>query len=236
MRAVPSVLDEGGFASVMISWVQDSADAAARPRAWLERSGCDAYLIHTRTEDPLSRDAAWNLDLAQKPPEYARAIDEWTSYFEREGITAIAYGGVVLRRRSDADNWFYATRLPQRGFGVADRFLRRVFTNLDTLAADGLEEREVAIADDARLEQVLRPGAGWTTESLALRLTDGLPFEASLDEYSAEIVRRLDGSKPLGAALRDAAAAADVDRAEFEAAGLELVRQMASQGFLVFNR
>jgi len=232
VRGVPSSLDEGGFATVMISWAQLEDDPTERPRTWLAGSGCDAYLIHTRTEDPLSTAAAWNRDLAARTDEYARAIDEWTEYYAREGIPAIAYGAIVLRRRSAAENWFEATRLPQRGIGPADAFLRRVFETLDALADAPLEERTVRVADDARLEQVLRLDGGWTQERLTIRLTDGLPFDADLDPYSSALVRRLDGSRPLRRAIEEAAAELELDSQELAPGAAALVREMAARGFL----
>lgn len=233
VRSVPSVLQEGGFATVMVSWAQTEDEAPVRPRSWVEGSGCDAYLIHTRTEDPLTTASAWNRDLAAKPAEYGRAIDEWVRYFADEGIPAISYGALVLRRRSGgAPSWFHATRLPQRGFGNADGFLRRVFAGIDAARGDGLGERRVRVAEEARLEQVHRLDGSWTTERTVLRLGAGLPFEAELDEPTAEIVRRLDGSTTLDEALAGAAAAVGADETAFRTAGERLVRELAASGFV----
>ena len=53
VRAAPAVLAPGGFACLLIAWALDPDDPAERPRSWLEGSGCDAYLLHTSTDDPI---------------------------------------------------------------------------------------------------------------------------------------------------------------------------------------
>ena len=44
-----------------ISWIADPDGSAAEPvRRWLEDSGCDAWLLHYRTDKPLETAAVWN--------------------------------------------------------------------------------------------------------------------------------------------------------------------------------
>src|SRR4029453_19527691 len=77
VRTLPSVLAPGGFASALISWALDQDDPAARPRAWLSGSGCDAFLLHTSTDDPIETATVWNRDLHERPEAYADALDRW---------------------------------------------------------------------------------------------------------------------------------------------------------------
>ena len=95
---LPRALAEGGFASLMVSWAQE-ADAPPAPVAWLEDSGVDALLLHSATDDPLATASSWNRDLAREEGLYAEAIDRWLDYFASEGIEAIGYGTIVMRRR-----------------------------------------------------------------------------------------------------------------------------------------
>lgn len=232
VRGLPSVLAEGGFATVMISWAQRDRDAPARPRSWVEGSGCDAYLVHTRTEDPLSTAAAWNRDLAAKPGEFGRTIDEWVRYFRSEKIPAIAYGAIVLRRRSGGSNWFHATKLPRRGFTQSDVFLRRVFASLDLVEQGDLGARTVELANEARIEETSRLDAGWQTDSVRLRLTSGLLFDADLDDYTTALLRQLDGTRTLDEALAAAAGETGADPEQFATTGAALVTQLLAKGFV----
>jgi SAM-dependent methyltransferase len=60
VRATPAVLAPGAYASVLIAWALDPDDPAARPGSWLEGSGCDAFLLHTSTDDPIETATVWN--------------------------------------------------------------------------------------------------------------------------------------------------------------------------------
>ena len=85
----------------MVSWVAvPRRRPRPRPRAWLAGTGCDAWILHTAVEDPLTAAAAWNGDLAGDEVRYGQAIDRWLEYFRGEAIEAIAYGAIVLRRRA----------------------------------------------------------------------------------------------------------------------------------------
>ena len=50
-----------------------SGRSCRAPRSWLEGSGCDAFLLHTSTDDPLETATAWNRDLLDRPEAYADA-------------------------------------------------------------------------------------------------------------------------------------------------------------------
>ena len=78
----------------------------------------------------------------------------------------------------------------------------------------------------ARIGGAWRSGR-WHGEALTLRLETGLPFSAELDPPIARLLRELDGSQTLGAAL---AAAVEGDGARVE--GVELARRVLEVGFL----
>ena len=76
----------GAFACVLIAWALDPDDPAERPRDWLEGSGCDAFLLHTSTDDPIETATVWNRDLLDRPEAYAEALDRWLAYYRELGI------------------------------------------------------------------------------------------------------------------------------------------------------
>jgi methylase of polypeptide subunit release factors len=236
VRDLPSVLAEGGFATVMVSWIQAGDDTAGAPRRWLEGSGCDAWIFHTRTDDPLRAAAAWNRD-ASSPAEYAEKIERWLEYFRREGIDAIAYGAIVMRRRA-GDNWVHSTQLPQRTLHRAGTQLERMFAAQDFLERAPTDElllrHRFMVAEGTTLDQTLAPAGGrWALQEAELRLGGGLDFVAGLDEYAMRIVTALEPTRPLGDTLRSLGATVDIDGTEFDAAGAALVRRMVELGFLV---
>ena len=235
VRRAPAALAPGAFASLLIAWALDSDDPMARPSSWLEGSGCDAFLLHTSTDDPIETAAVWNRELADRPETYADAIDRWLEYYRELGIEQLGYACLVLRKRGDGrDGWLEAQQLPRAGLRPAGRHVRKLFETHDRLAEiesdDALLDRRLRVAGDAVVTHETRFGDGrWHSESLTVRLESGLPFSAELDPKTARIVRELDGSKTLREAL-----AAAVDDAELET-GLALARQMLAVGFLEFS-
>lgn len=237
VRDLPRRLEEGAFATVMVSWVEDPDAPLARPRTWLDGSGCDAWILHTGTDDPLAAAAGWNRSVASLE-ERAERIDRWLEYFRGEGIEAIAYGAIVLRRRAGGGNWVQATELPRGRIAQASAALERMFAGQDFLAAhaadDALLDARLRVAADVTLEQRLGQEDGrWALREAELRLEGGLGFVAGLDESAARVVAGLDPARPLRASLEEAADALGAARADFVPAGAALLRRMLALGFAV---
>ena len=233
VRATPTSLAPGGFASVLIAWALDRDDPAKRPRTWLSGSGCDAFLLHTSTDDPLATAASWNRDLLDRPETYAEALDRWIAYYRELGIEHIGYACLVLRKRTDGrDGWVEAQQLPRAALRPAGRHVRRLFATRDRLGEIDSEsaflDRCVRVVDDAVVAQETRFAAGrWHPESLTLRLDSGLPFSAELDSHTARFIRELDGSRTLREALAIA-----VEGEAVRETGAALARRMLEVGFL----
>jgi hypothetical protein len=236
VRGTPALLAPGAFASVLIAWALDPDDPAARPRQWLEGSGCDAFLLHTSTDDPLETATVWNRDLLDRPDAYSGALDRWLAYYHELGIEQLGYACLVLRKRDDSRDssgagWMEALQLPRAALRPAGRHVRRLFEThdrLDELDSDAaLLGRRLRVVDDAVVSHDTRfSGGRWQSELLALRLEHGLPFSAELDPSTARLVRELDGSRTLAEAL---ATAVGGDAA---GEGLGLARRMLEVGFL----
>ena len=233
VRALPAVLREGAYATVMVSWIQAGEDDAARPREWLEGSGCDALILHSETDDALSSAASWNRD-ARDAAEYAERVSRWADYYRAEGIEALGYGAIVLRRRT-GDNWVRTLKLPPRRVRPAEAHLRRLFAAQDLLAAaPPLLEQRFAFVADARLEQLLRPeGQAWMGSEAAVVIDEGLGFRAGLDANTTRMVTALGSERPLGELLDEVAAELGVEAGVMRQAGSELVRRLLELGFLV---
>ncbi len=233
VRATPAALKPGAFACLLIAWALDPDDPAERPRNWLEGSGCDAFLLHTSTDDPIETATVWNRDLLDRPEAYAQALDRWLAYYRELGIEQLGYACLVLRKRSDgSDGWLEALQLPRAALRPAGRHVRKLFETHDRLSeidSEGLLlDRRLRVIDDAVVTQDTRfARGGWHGENLTLRIENGLPFSAELDPPTARLIRELDGSRTLREAL---AAAVDGDAAQ--ETGLALARQMLEIGFL----
>ena len=102
VRSAPGALASGGYASILIAWAVDPEDPGGRPHAWLKGSGCDGYLLHTSTDDPIETASLWNRELLDQPDTYADALDRWLAYYRELAIEQIGYACLVLRKRRTA--------------------------------------------------------------------------------------------------------------------------------------
>ncbi|SRR6266542_1470837 len=241
VRGIPAHLEEGGFATIAISWVvdPDAADDGAPVRRWVEGSGCDAWLLHYRTDEPLATAAGWNQTEAGDPVRHAALIDSWMAYYREQGIRAIAYGSLVLRRRSSATNWFRVDRLPPVQMRPASDHILRIFAAHDFLTGiddEGLLEARVATVPTLRLEQRVKFADGAPQiEAMNVTVDEGVGFQAVIEPRAVLLLSRLDGRRTLRDALFGAAEAertpAEANE-RYMAAGLKVVRRMLELGML----
>jgi methylase of polypeptide subunit release factors len=234
VEALPAHLTDGGFATALISWISADDDISTEPREWLEGSGCDAWLLHSAIEDPLSAASTWNSDVGD-PVEYAERVDEWLAYYRKEHIDWIAYAAIVLRRR-DADNWFRSLLLPRVYAAPSDHLelLFRAQDELSALSDEALLDRVVTVVPHTVFEHRNRIVDGeWKTAEAVVTIPDGLGLRAKLDGPSAALVSSLAPARSVREALAAAAALQGmaVD-AEFVGAGLSLLRGLIERGYV----
>lgn len=211
VRDIPAHLEEGGFASVLVSWVPGATVDEPAPRRWSSASGCDSLVITLHRESAGEAAAAWNEgdDLAS-----------WLDFYRDAGIEEIAYGAVVLRRR-DGEHWHDAIDLPGGPASHASEHLLRIFAARASLPPGAIHQHRFALAPDALLD------------GSELSLRSGLGLRAQLDPAGAEVLGRLSPTHPAGAAFDAAARALRRDRPALRELGEALVRRLVELGFVV---
>jgi hypothetical protein len=236
-----TVLANGGFAHILVSWAHAPGDEwAPELREWVRGAGCDAWLLHYRTNDPLTHAASWLRPLGESDvAAYEEAIDRWTSHLGRLGIEAIGFGAVVLRRRTPGRHWIREDPLPLDRLEPAGDHTLRVFAAQDLLevASDAeLLRARLLLTPYHRLDQELEAaGGGFAVLSQTLVLTDGLGFTVGVDRHTASLLPYLDG-RPLEEALALAVETFELEeseRAAYSSAALPVVRKLLGLGFLV---
>ena len=196
-------LAEGGFASVVVSWIAESEDEPdEHVHAWLDGSGCDAWLLGVRGADPLDHAAEWNEHLVDDSPAFQEALDEWTGYVEALGAGWITEGAVVMHRRAGDHHLTRADPVDEDELEYAGAQIQRVFAGLALLASEGaeaLDARKLRLADEVWFDQELdRTGAVVATTAV---LDEGTHSEVELEPATAELLIALDGATTLGRAV-----------------------------------
>jgi hypothetical protein len=226
VREVPELLDDGGTATLVLSWLSDEEDWAAAPRTWIEGAGCDAWVIGGPTLDPLGHAAKWTNFIARDQEAFGQALDEWAGYIHGLGASHVTEGVVILRKRPSGTPWFRADRLPRGAPKAGADQLARIFAARDALdGGTSLLDLTPTLTHAARITETVATGdEGPQTLDLRLSLADGLLFEIPLDPAYATALVGLDGSTTLG----DALTANGIDAGDAE----PFLRELAHTGFL----
>jgi SAM-dependent methyltransferase len=238
---LPRFLEDGGFGHMLISWGLRTGEEWSQPlRRWVDGLPCDAWLLHYLTEDPLTQASKWNQPLISEGlTTYGAAIDRWTKYYEREGIDQIAFGAVILRRRSGGSNWVRADSF-RAGQGSSAGLVLRVFEAEDFLR--GLDDDRPLLNEvfdlvpEHLLEQGMRSKDGqWTLEDATLTLTQGIAFRGTLDLNTAQLLQHFDGHNTLKQAVAKTSRdlrLSSADAASLTDTAIAMARRLYQLGFL----
>jgi hypothetical protein len=226
---LPAYLREGAFGTIMISW-SAGEDAVARPRSWIEGSGCDAWLIHTGGEDALHAAATWNRAAGTDPASFEERVDAWLAYFKRLGIGWISYGALVLRRRA-GENWFRAAELPEVRLRPASAHLLQMFAAQER--TENVLDVPLALVATAFVDRTARVADGrWNEVSATVRLESGIGFGVNLDPIGARLVVLFDGRAPLRPQLPALARELGVPEDKLEAFATRLATHLLEHGLV----
>jgi methylase of polypeptide subunit release factors len=237
VRSAPEFLNEGGFATVLVSWAHPAADPWSVPAGWVEGLGCDAWLLYFGSDDPITHAAAWLAPAREDPADFTERLDRWLEYLAGLGVEAIAHGAVILRRRAGGRNWTLADRVDLGRAEQASEHVVRVFAAqalLESLDDErDLLELPLALVERHRLDQTV---VGGELRSTILSLDEGLGFQIGLDEHAAALVPRLEHGTPLRDVIarrgRELGLRGD-ELERFETAALPVIRRLVQLGLVV---
>jgi methylase of polypeptide subunit release factors len=239
VRKVPAYLAEGGFASVLCSWTNDQKeDWSTHVKGWVENNGCDTWLLHGLTQDPLSYAAGWNRGL--EPAAYGECLDRWQAYYKRLGIQALSLGAVVMRRRAGDSNWLRTDKLPENSVDSFSDHILRIVRAEDFLRAHASDESLLAqtyrMAEDQQVRQtfVCRNGK-LVLERMEVELIRGLRFRGVLGPSALQLFGLCDGQCTLEQILGklQSAPVSQTPANDIRRQAAVLARELVSCGFLL---
>ena len=225
---------------MLVSWVVAPGDGLVVPlREWVDGSGCDAWLLHYGTDDPLTHAGNWlRHEIGRRPGGLrrgARPLARATS--SGSGSRGSRPGAVILRRRA-ARTGCAPTSSPATGSRPASDHILRVFAA--GTSSPGLADERALLAERFSSGRAARGSssasssttASGTADRIELRLEDGLGFTATLDPATAALLAALDGTRTLGEAADDLARLEGTPRAAVEQAAVPVVAGLLAAGFL----
>jgi methylase of polypeptide subunit release factors len=204
-------LAEGGFATLLGSWVGASEETADdRPLAWAKKlPGCDTWILSVWESDPLDHASTWNRTIAGKREEFAAALDAWTSYLGELGAGWISEGAILLHRRPGRRYGARVDGIDDEALEAAGEQVRRAFEARASLAelrsSEELLDARPALAMSVRLERELAPRRRRSGEAgAAVQLVDGTSSTIETTASGLALVAALDGETTLRRLLKRA--------------------------------
>jgi len=229
VRGAPAQLTEGGWCQVLSNWIIPyGTNWQERLATWV-RDDCDALVVQRELLDPASYVELWLKDAGRHgSADYVERYDAWLSWFEDQGVEAIGFGWINLRR-SVRDNpvrdylvWPYDVEQP-----IAPAI--REWSDAASITV-GLDSRPI-MPDDIRQETLGRPGAA-DPETVILRQQRGLRRARQADTVEAALVGACDGELSVGQILAALADLLELDERETQRTYLPKVRDLVAEGFL----
>ena len=234
VRTAPEHLVDGGWCQVLANWVID------RDRGWDERvagwlAGCDAWVVQREVLDPPSYVELWLKDAGLHGAEdYLRRYDTWLAWFEEQGVEAVGFGWINLRR-TDADPTLRLEEWPwevEQPIGPAVLAWGEGVTALAGLAEDAdLLAARLISRSDVQQETTGAPGAEHP-HTVVLRQQRGLRRARQADTVEAALVGACDGELTIGGILDALARLLEADPGALRTTYLPLVRDLVAEGFL----
>jgi len=244
VRGAAERLAEGGFATVLVSWVaEDEEDPNEHVLDWVAGSGCDVWVLPVFGSKPLDHAASWNAHFGGDPRTFGAVLDEWTRYFAELGTSWVSEGAILLHRRPGAKYTVRIDEVDEDELDPADAQIRRAFAAREQLAelrrnAD-LLERRVAPARALRLEHELAAGGGAPVLRRTLvRLDEGTNPVLESDPRAAEVIGSLNGAGTLASAVDAVARAHRLSRDDTEKLrrrSVKLAHELLELGALRFR-
>jgi hypothetical protein len=232
VRASPRHLADGGWSQILANWV------IARDQPWDERlagwvaEDCDAYVVQREILDPAAYVELWLKDAGlHGGAGYLDRYDTWLSWFDGQGIEAVGFGWINLRKRGPAETAAPARAFLEWPYDVEQPIAPAIRS---WAAASGVEagpDSRLVVRPDVQQETLGAPGAE-DPEAVVLRQQRGLRRARQVDTVEAALVGACDGELTVAQILDALAQLLDRDAAQTRATYLPIVGELVSEGFL----
>ncbi len=228
-------LNDGGWCQILANWAHHrDVDWQDDLSTWLEGQPLDAWILQRELVDPAAYVEMWLADAGLAgSPDYIHRYDAWLDWFAAEGIEAIGFGWLSLRKTSQTpihrlEEWTGEIAQPV-GPGVAawaDRVDR-----LRGLDDDALLDETFRQAIDL-VEETRGASGADDPESILIRLQHGVRRIRQVDTVEAGLVGASDGDLRSGQILDALATLLDRDPQDLRKKYAPTVRALVEEGFL----
>ncbi|GLZ45251.1 SAM-dependent methyltransferase [Actinomycetospora sp. NBRC 106375] len=245
--ALPAHLTEGGVAQLLASWLITSEDWTERPQAWLAEAarsaapgGLDAWVVQRDVADPALHVGTWLRDAGVDPasPEGTELSERWLDFLAAEGVHAVGFGFVTLRRTApDVPGTVVCEDLRQSHDDPLGPEIEAWLDRTAWLArhpGEALLDVRLRVPDTVALERgLVSTDEGWEPVAATLVRLDGPQWRHDVDELGVALLAGCRGYLPLRDLVGLLAVAHGRDADELAEAALPVVRDLVHHGMLV---
>jgi len=240
IRAAIEHLEPGGFLQCTANVAHQTGRSwKADLEGWFDGLACEVLVLVERTEDASEYAMNWILSTETKDQTLGgQRFQSWSEYFEREGIEAVSYLLITLRRSTGGSRWIQIDDPPCQIVGPCGDELQRFFewrTACDApeRTADLLNQR-LRLAPGVRIQQEYEmTSAGLTLEHVRLQKTGGLRYPLAIHVNVARLLAGCDGRQPLRALVEDLSRVLEADFEQTAAIALPVIRTLLERSVLV---
>ncbi len=223
-----------GLCQLLAAWIHPADGSwVDRLAAWIEPTGLDAWVVEREELDLAAYTEMWLSDSGHRGrPDYTATYDRWLDWFAEQGIGAMGFGWINLRRAErDAPSVRIESYTGAVSGPVGDDVLAWA-GRTDALVAtpDVLSHRWRAPSD---LIQITNgPVGSEDPASIHARLHHGVQRDRALDTIEAGLLSASDGDLTSGQILDALASLLDLDAAAVRTQYTPVVSQLVADGFL----
>ena len=234
LKEIPSHLNEGGYAQLLVNWVYHKKEAWWQPlQQTLADSHSDTWLIYTSTKQPSEYADIWiDRQTRSDPRKFKKAKQSWVKWYKKNNIHQIALGAIVLRRRTSTDNWFQAVQAKKSLEGSAgDQFLRQ-FAMQDLL--NSLENFD-KLLDKTLVPLDLELSAFRQEEIPLVSQLKGLRLETYVQPATLAVLHQLDGQTTFRTAINAVSSMPEFAAGDIQKLVLPDIKMLLQYGMLVIQ-
>ncbi len=196
-------LRPNGWASMLAGWLHDTEEDWSTPvRSWLAGLGCDAWVLHFSSQDPVSYAHSWLAQTEHTSDRFNTSLDRWLNFYLEQDVQAVATGAIILHRSADNGEYTWTDEMPLSPSGPAGEQIQRVFAQRRRLARlsdpSHLLDEVLAPLPGSRLEQTLHRHDGtYHPAPTQLWVHPGITIGATVPPVALPVMLELDGERPL---------------------------------------
>jgi methylase of polypeptide subunit release factors len=222
VRGAAEHLAEGGFATLLVSWVgSDEDEPDEHPLEWVDPVDADAWILGFSDTTPLEHAARWNAHHNDDPKAFGQALDNWTAYLEQLGAHTVSEGAILLHSRVGGGEYTVrADSVDEDELEVADEQIQRAFSARARMDGVDLLTARLVPADEMVVEEevVLLEGGTFPV------------VEAS--SLATDVIVELDGTATLAEMIAYVVEKEGVPAEKLEREVVELVRELLELGIM----